>query len=129
MCLQLASRIHPSFGLDTNPPLSPSPALSTSIDAHRDINTMADHDHDHDHDGQAEDSRLRERPSAKPHHARQHSDDAKQRVLALNEQEDKGHEDGREKRTYGRTPDGIGTWPRSGGAQEKLCRAARRTTP
>jgi phosphatidylethanolamine N-methyltransferase len=33
--------------------------------------------------------------------------------LALNEQEDKGHEDGREKRTYGRTPDGTGTWPRS----------------
>ncbi|KAF2703647.1 phosphatidylethanolamine N-methyltransferas-like protein [Pleomassaria siparia CBS 279.74] len=60
---------------------------------------------------QAEDRRLWERPSAKPLlHARQQSDDAdvaKKRVLELNEQEDKRHEDGREKRTYGRTPAGI----------------------
>jgi phosphatidylethanolamine N-methyltransferase len=71
---------------------------------------MADTDRDH----QAEDSRLRIRQSAQPLHARQASEeDAKQRVLALNEREDKEHEDGREKRTYGRTPDGTGTWPRS----------------
>jgi len=59
---------------------------------------------------QAEDSRLRERPSAKSPNTHQHSEDAKQRVLALNEQENKEHTDGREKRTYGRTPDGTGTW-------------------
>jgi phosphatidylethanolamine N-methyltransferase len=79
---------------------------------------MADIDRHH----QAEDSRLRERPSAKPLHARQLSeDDAKQRVLALNEQEDRGHEDGREKRTYGRTPDGTGT--------DKHCGTTRRQSP
>lgn len=72
---------------------------------------------DIDREYQAEDSRLRERPSAPPLHARQLSEeDAKQRVLALNEQEDKEHEHGREKRTYGRTSDGTGTWPRSWGA-------------
>lgn len=59
---------------------------------------------------QAEDSRLRERPTAKPHSVSQHSEDAKQRVLALNEQENKEHADGRAKRTYGRTPNGTGTW-------------------
>ncbi|KAF2121347.1 phosphatidylethanolamine N-methyltransferase [Lophiotrema nucula] len=53
----------------------------------------------------ADRSRLRERPSAKPLHLHG-SDDARQRVLELNEREDSG-KDGREKRTYGRTPDGT----------------------
>ncbi|PSN62282.1 phosphatidylethanolamine N-methyltransferas-like protein [Corynespora cassiicola Philippines] len=61
---------------------------------------------DHHHDAPADGSRLRERPSARPLHLH-NSDDAKQRVLELNEQEDKVHADGREKRTYGRTPDGT----------------------
>ena len=64
---------------------------------------------DHHHDAPADGSRLRERPSARPLHLH-NSDDAKQRVLELNEQEDKVHADGREKRTYGRTPDGTGTF-------------------
>ncbi|KAF2871374.1 phosphatidylethanolamine N-methyltransferas-like protein [Massariosphaeria phaeospora] len=54
----------------------------------------------------AEGSELRERPTAKPLHLH-NSGDAKQRVLALNEQEDQGDCHGREKRTYGRTPDGT----------------------
>lgn len=56
----------------------------------------------------AEGSRVRERPSAKPLHLH-NSDDARQKVLQLNEEEDKGHGGG-EKRTYGRTPDGTGTY-------------------
>lgn len=55
----------------------------------------------------ADDSHLRGRPSAKslPLH---NSNDAKQRVLELNDQEDKSSKDQRAKRTYGRTPDGTG---------------------
>lgn len=56
----------------------------------------------------ADGSQLRERPSAKPLHL-QKSDDAKQKVLALNDQEDRDHKDDDKKRTYGRTPDGTGT--------------------
>jgi phosphatidylethanolamine N-methyltransferase len=50
---------------------------------------------------------LRERPSAKPLHL-QNSHDAKQKVLDLNDQEDKSNKDENLKRTYGRTPDGTG---------------------
>jgi phosphatidylethanolamine N-methyltransferase len=57
----------------------------------------------------AEGSRMRARPSAKPLHLH-NSDDARQKVLQLNEEEGKGHGDGGEKRTYGRTPDGTGTY-------------------
>lgn len=49
---------------------------------------------------------VRERPSAKPLHL-ENADHARQRVLALNEEEDSKEE--KEKRTYGRTPDGTGT--------------------
>lgn len=57
----------------------------------------------------ADSSQLRERPTAKPLHMHD-SDSAKQKVLELNEQEDR--KDEREKRTYGRTPDGTGEyWP------------------
>jgi phosphatidylethanolamine N-methyltransferase len=52
---------------------------------------------------------LHERPSAKPLHLRS-ADSAKQKVLALNEQEDRDHKDDARKRTYGRTPDGTGTY-------------------
>ena len=55
----------------------------------------------------ADDSQLRERPSAKPLHL-DNADDAKQKVLELNDQEDKHHKDDSTKRTYGRTPDGTG---------------------
>jgi phosphatidylethanolamine N-methyltransferase len=69
------------------------------------LNTMAD---THGSDN-AEGRRLRERPSAKPLHLN-NSDDARQKVLKLNEEEDKGHGAGDgQKRTYGRTPDGTGT--------------------
>ncbi|KAL6710169.1 phosphatidylethanolamine N-methyltransferase [Coniothyrium glycines] len=54
----------------------------------------------------AEDSQARVRPSARPLHLH-NSDDAKQRVLELNDQEDKNHKDDDKKRTYGRTPDGT----------------------
>ncbi|KAF1841282.1 phosphatidylethanolamine N-methyltransferas-like protein [Cucurbitaria berberidis CBS 394.84] len=56
----------------------------------------------------ADSSQLRERPSAKPLHLNK-SDDAKQKVLELNEQEDRDHKDDKDKdkRTYGRTPDGT----------------------
>jgi phosphatidylethanolamine N-methyltransferase len=57
----------------------------------------------------AESNQLRERPSAKPLHL-QNSDDARQKVLQLNEEEGKEHAEGGEKRTYGRTPDGTGTY-------------------
>jgi hypothetical protein len=52
-------------------------------------------------------SQLRERPSAKPldlHSA----EDAKERVLELNRQEENDDKDDSKKRTYGRTPDGTG---------------------
>jgi phosphatidylethanolamine N-methyltransferase len=52
---------------------------------------------------------LHERPSAKPLHLH-NADSAKQKVLALNEQEDRDHKDDARKRTYGRTPDGTGTY-------------------
>ena len=59
-------------------------------------------------DSRADGSQLRERPSAKPLHLN-NSDDAKQKVLELNDQEDKHHKnDDSKKRTYGRTPDGTG---------------------
>ena len=54
-----------------------------------------------------DDGQLRERPSAKPLHLN-NADDAKQKVLELNDQEDKNHKDDNKKRTYGRTPDGTG---------------------
>lgn len=57
--------------------------------------------------GNADGSQLRERPSAKPLHLH-NSDDAKERVLELNDQEDRAHKDEEKKRTYGRTPDGTG---------------------
>lgn len=50
---------------------------------------------------------LRERPSARPLHLH-NSDDARQKVLDLNQQEAKEQKHG-PKRTYGRTPDGTGT--------------------
>lgn len=56
---------------------------------------------------EADGSQLRERPSAKPMHMPD-SDAAKQKVLELNEQEDSKSE--REKKTYGRTPDGTGKY-------------------
>ena len=55
----------------------------------------------------ADDSQLRERPSAKPLHLHS-AETAKQRVLELNDQEDKEQKDQEKKRTYGRTPDGTG---------------------
>lgn len=55
----------------------------------------------------ADGSQLRDRSSAKPMHMRD-SDAAKQKVLELNEQEDAKSE--REKKTYGRTPDGTGKY-------------------
>lgn len=58
--------------------------------------------------GKADGSQLRERPSAKPLRF-DNADDAKQKVLQLNEEEDKKHKgDDDRKRTYGRTPDGTG---------------------
>lgn len=56
---------------------------------------------------EADSSQLRERPTAKPLHMHD-SDLAKQKVLDLNEQEDS--KDEREKKTYGRTPDGTGEY-------------------
>jgi phosphatidylethanolamine N-methyltransferase len=56
----------------------------------------------------ADSNQLRERPNAKPLHVN-NAHDAKQKVLQLNEQEDKKHKgDASKKRTYGRTPDGTG---------------------
>lgn len=58
---------------------------------------------------EADGSQLRERPTAKPLHMHD-AESAKQKVLELNEQEDSKGE--REKKTYGRTPDGTGKyWP------------------
>lgn len=56
---------------------------------------------------EAEGSQLRERPSVKPMHM-QDAEAAKQKVLELNEKEDSKSE--REKKTYGRTPDGTGKY-------------------
>lgn len=56
---------------------------------------------------EADGSQLRERPSAKPLQMHD-SDAAKQKVLELNEQEDSKSE--REKKTYGRTPNGTGKY-------------------
>ncbi|KAF2467706.1 phosphatidylethanolamine N-methyltransferas-like protein [Lindgomyces ingoldianus] len=56
--------------------------------------------------GTADASRLRERPSAIPSSAGT-PENAKQRVLLLNEQEEEGQKHGKERRTYGRTPDGT----------------------
>lgn len=64
----------------------------------------------------ADGSRVRERPSVKPLHLH-NSDDAKQRVLELNEEEDS--KNGKEKRTYGRTPDGTGTLLRARAMQQE----------
>lgn len=56
----------------------------------------------------ADGSQLRERPNAKPLHLN-NADDAKQKVLQLNDEENKKHKgDASKKRTYGRTPDGTG---------------------
>ncbi|KAF2268733.1 phosphatidylethanolamine N-methyltransferas-like protein [Lojkania enalia] len=65
---------------------------------------MADNDNGQSADGNC----LRERPLAKPLHLH-NSDDARQKVLELNEQEDSECKHGKEKRTYGRTPDGTDT--------------------
>ncbi|KAF1944310.1 phosphatidylethanolamine N-methyltransferas-like protein [Clathrospora elynae] len=54
----------------------------------------------------ADGSQLRGRLSAQPLHLH-NSDDAKQKVLELNGQEDKHHKHADQKRTYGRTPDGT----------------------
>ena len=52
---------------------------------------------------------LHERLSAKPSQLH-NADSAKEKVLALNAQEDRDHKDDHgTKRTYGRTPDGTGT--------------------
>jgi phosphatidylethanolamine N-methyltransferase len=57
----------------------------------------------------AEGNQLRERPSAKPLHL-QNAQDAKQRVLDLNNQEEKDCKSDETRRTYGRTADGTGMW-------------------
>lgn len=71
-------------------------------------------------------SNLRERPSAKPLHLH-NSDDAKQKVLDLNEQEASKPEPGSQ-RTYGRTPDGTGmyTAPQDGRQRPCYCPADER---
>jgi phosphatidylethanolamine N-methyltransferase len=56
----------------------------------------------------ADDSQMRERPSAKPLHLR-NSEDAKQKVLELN-QEEEDNKDEEKRKTFGRTPDGTGGW-------------------
>jgi|TARA_R110002003_G_scaffold1264_3_gene22803 hypothetical protein len=57
----------------------------------------------------ADGSQLRERLSAKPQHLR-NADDAKRKVLELNDHEDKSKKDEQDKRTFGRTPDGTGAY-------------------
>jgi phosphatidylethanolamine N-methyltransferase len=59
------------------------------------------------HGANADGSQLRERPSAKPLHLR-NSEDAREKVLELNNQEEKNQKDDQQKRTYGRVPDGTG---------------------
>jgi hypothetical protein len=56
----------------------------------------------------ADGSQMRERPSAKPLHLR-NSEDAKQKVLKLN-QEEGDNKDEEKRKTFGRTPDGTGGW-------------------
>jgi phosphatidylethanolamine N-methyltransferase len=61
------------------------------------------------HDGSnADGSQLRERSSAKPLQLH-NPEDAKQKVLDLNNQEEKDGKCAESRRTYGRTPDGTGT--------------------
>jgi len=72
----------------------------------------------------ADGSQLRERPSAKPMHMRD-PDAAKQKVLELNEQEDAKGE--REKKTYGRTPDGTGKYQPCLSNSKALSIVAQRT--
>ena len=55
----------------------------------------------------ADGSQLRERPSAKPLHLN-NSEDAKQKVFKLNEEEENDNKNENAKKTYGRTPDGTG---------------------
>lgn len=57
----------------------------------------------------ADSGQMRERPSAKLVHLNK-SDDAKQKVLELNEQQERDHQNDNQKRTYGRTPDGTGMY-------------------
>jgi phosphatidylethanolamine N-methyltransferase len=60
------------------------------------------------HNGsEADGSQLRERLSAKPLHLH-NSDEARKKVLELNEEEEKDNKDEGSKKTYGRTPDGTG---------------------
>ncbi|ORY18359.1 phosphatidylethanolamine N-methyltransferas-like protein [Clohesyomyces aquaticus] len=54
----------------------------------------------------AEGSRRRREPSAQPL-TLDKAEDARQRVLDLNEREENSEKSGKEKRTYGRTPDGT----------------------
>ena len=56
---------------------------------------------------EADGDRLRGRLSAKSHPLH-NVDDAKHKVLELNDQEDRDRNDDKQKRTYGRTPDGTG---------------------
>jgi phosphatidylethanolamine N-methyltransferase len=63
--------------------------------------------HVQDRGSEADGSHLRERPSAKPLHLH-NSEDAKNRVLELNEEEEKAKKDDESKKTFGRTPDGTG---------------------
>ena len=58
----------------------------------------------------ADGSHLRGRPSIKALHLH-NSNDAKQKVLELNDQEDSDDKSASQKRTYGRTPDGTGMSP------------------
>lgn len=55
----------------------------------------------------ADNSHLRERPSVKPLHLHR-PDDAKERVLKLNSQEEAENKSEGDRRTYGRTKDGTG---------------------
>lgn len=102
---------HTSYVRPENSPASPPRAVRRQLNPHpssRPRCTMADSGIELKTAG----SRLRERPSAKPLHLR-NSDDAKQKVLELNEEEEKEHTDDSGRRTYGRTPDGTGTFPRA----------------
>jgi phosphatidylethanolamine N-methyltransferase len=65
--------------------------------------------HVQDRGSEADGSHLRERPSVKPLHLH-NSDDAKKKVLELNQEEEKDKKDDESKKTYGRTPDGTGKY-------------------
>jgi hypothetical protein len=71
------------------------------------VNPKSDMAQGNPNGSEADSSQLRERPSAKPLHLH-NPDDAKQKVLELNEQEDKDGKDEDKKKTYGRVPDGTG---------------------